>query len=70
MFQVLSDNLVAKGTIGIFLSGIQISNFVFCHTNPFTHYALRERGRMAEFVNAWLKAILGPRRFRIRGLKS
>ncbi|NKC22760.1 hypothetical protein HED50_14205 [Ochrobactrum oryzae] len=29
---------------------------------------VRERGRVAEFVNAWLKDKLGLRRFRVRGL--
>jgi hypothetical protein len=35
---------------------------------PETKALIRERGRVAEFVNAWLKDKLGLRRFRVRGL--
>ncbi|ERP94442.1 hypothetical protein Q669_31475 [Labrenzia sp. C1B10] len=31
---------------------------------------MRERARLAEFVNAWLKEKLGLRRFRVRGLQK
>jgi len=45
-----------------------VSAFRARQAMPETRTLLRERGRVAEFVNAWLKEKLGLRRFRVRGL--
>jgi hypothetical protein len=45
-----------------------VSAFRFRKNSPETKALIRERGRVAEFVNAWLKDKLGLRRFRVRGL--
>lgn len=45
-----------------------VSAFRSRKNSPETKALVRERGRVAEFVNAWLKDKLGLRRFRVRGL--
>jgi transposase len=45
-----------------------VSAFRSRQETPETRALIRERGRVAEFVNAWLKEKLGLRRFRVRGL--
>ncbi|MEP7456385.1 IS1182 family transposase [Phyllobacterium sp. SB3] len=45
-----------------------VSAFRARKNSPETKVLIRERGRVAEFVNAWLKDKLGLRRFRVRGL--
>ena len=45
-----------------------VSAFRARQASPETRTLLRERGRVAEFVNAWLKEKLDLRRFHVRGL--
>ena len=45
-----------------------VSAFRSRHASPETRTLLRERGRVAELVNAWLKEKLNLRRFHVRGL--
>jgi transposase len=45
-----------------------VSAFRARQATPETRALLRERGRVAELVNAWLKEKLGLRRFHVRGL--
>ncbi|MFK4822961.1 transposase [Ochrobactrum quorumnocens] len=45
-----------------------VSVFRSRKNSPETKALVRERGRVAEFVNEWLKDKLGLRRFRVRGL--
>ena len=45
-----------------------VSAFRSRHASPETRSLLRERGRVAELVNAWLKEKLDLRRFHVRGL--
>ncbi|SFJ41426.1 transposase [Aerobium aerolatum] len=47
-----------------------VSAFRSRKNSPETKALIRERGRVAEFVNAWLKDKLGLRRFRVRGLEK
>ncbi len=43
-----------------------MSTFRSRQSSPETKALIRERGRVAEFVNAWLKEKLGLRRYRVR----
>src|SRR5690349_6379842 len=45
-----------------------VSAFRSRHASPETRTLLRERGRVVELVNAWLKEELDLRRFHVRGL--
>lgn len=47
-----------------------VSSFRERQTTPEARGLMRERARMAEFVNALLKETLGLRRFRVRGLQN
>ena len=47
-----------------------VSAFRARQKSPRTRALLRDRGRVAELANAWLKEKLGLRRFHVRGLKK
>ena len=47
-----------------------VSSFREHQTTAEARGLMRERARVAEFVNAWLKEKLGLRRFRVRGLQK